>query len=308
MKMNENNKSKLHDLIDITDPRKVHDEIKYIVSLMTRDYEWDVFDILLADTVRLFNGEYPGYQSSKTKYHDLEHTNSVVLATARLMHGCFVEGLLLNPREILLGLACSLFHDVGLIQTLNDQEGTGAKYTVGHEERSIAFLTKYLSAKGFSPQDTEDCAQLIRCTILSLPVKQIPFRSREAETLGHIVGSADLLAQMADRNYLEKLLLLFKEFEEAGIPGFDSQLDLLKKTEGFYNFVAQKRLSEEFNGISANMRSHFDSRWNLPKDLYAESIKKNIDYLKTVVNACRDSFECYLDNLRRLGISEQFRQ
>lgn len=299
---------KLYDLINPADAQRVHDEVKHIISLLTDEYDYDMFDVFLKDTVRLFGGEYPGYQSSRTSYHDLEHTNSVVLATARLMHGCFLEGHALEPRSIFLGLASSLFHDIGLIQTMDDNEGTGAKYTVGHEERSIAFITKYLSSKGFSPQDTEDCAHLIRCTILSLPVKEIPFRSGKIETLGKIVGSADLLAQMADRNYLEKLLLLFREFEEAGVPGFDSALDLLQKTEGFYKFVAQKRLSEEFDGISANMRSHFNSRWGIPQDLYAESIRKNIEYLKTVIDGCRDSFECYLDNLKRLGISKQFRK
>jgi hypothetical protein len=275
---------------------------------MTDDYDDDNFDMLFNDIVDLFNGEYPGYQKSKTKYHDLEHTHSVVLATARLMHGCFLEGEALTPKNIFLGLAASLFHDSGLIQTENDSNGTGAKYTVGHEERSILFMREYLSLKNFSSREIEDCTHLIESTILSLPVKEISFRSKETETLGKIVGAADLLAQMADRNYLEKLLLLFKEFEEANIPGFSSELELLQKTEDFYNFVAQQRLSEEFGGISVSMLSHFKHRWNIDRDLYAESITKNIEYLKSVVDECKDTFECYLDKLRRLGISETIKR
>ena len=298
----------LYDLVNPANTREVHDEIKHIISLVAEAYDFDAFDRVLEDTVRMFDGEYPGYQPSKTKYHDLEHTNSVVLATARLMHACFLEGEAIEPRSIFLLLVAALFHDIGLIQTANEREGTGAKYTVGHENRSIEFMAEYLLSKGFSPQDTEDCAHIIRCTALSLSVKDVPFRSRELVTLGKILGSADLLAQMADRNYLEKLLLLFHEFEEAGIPGFDSELDLLQKTEDFYKYVAQMRLSEEFDGISENMLSHFKSRWNIPEDLYAKSISNNIAYLKTVIAGCQDSFECYLDNLRRLGISEQFRK
>ncbi|MFC1516739.1 hypothetical protein ACFL7E_08290 [Thermodesulfobacteriota bacterium] len=307
-KMKNNQTNKLYDLIDPANTQDAHDEIKYIISLVTDDYDDETFDIVLNDTVRLFGGEYPGYQPSKTKYHDLEHTNSVVLATARLMHGCFLEGETLKPRSIFLLLVAALFHDIGLIQTANDKEGTGAKHTVGHEDRSIEFMTDYLLSKGFSTQDTEDCSHLIRCTILSLSVRDVPFRSREIEILGKILGTSDLLAQMADRNYLEKLLLLFKEFEEAGIPTFDSEMDLLQKTEDFYKFVAQKRMSEEFEDISTNMLSHFKSRWNIQEDLYAASISKNIEYLKGVVAGCQDSFECYLDNLRRLGISKQFRK
>lgn len=297
--------TKLYDLLNVGTPQEVYNEIKYIISLMTDDYDYDHFEILFADTVRLFNGEYPGYQASKTKYHDLEHTNSVVLATVRLMHGCYIGGEALTPRRIFLGLAASLFHDIGLIQTEEDMNGTGAKYTVGHEERSINFMSEYLSSKNFSLKDIQDCSHLIRSTILSLPVKEIPFRSKEIEMLGKIVGSADLLAQIADRNYLEKLLMLFKEFEEANIPGFSSELELLQKTEDFYTFVAKKRLHEEFGGISAAMLSHFQHRWNINRDLYEESISKNIEYLKSVVDECKDKFECYLDKFRRLDISKK---
>jgi hypothetical protein len=132
--------SKLYDLVDPADPKKVFDEVKYIVSLMTDEFDHDRFDTLFDEIVKLFNGEYPGYQVSKTKYHDLEHTHSVVLATARLMHGCFIAGEAFRPHTIFLGLAANLFHDTGLIQTDNDTNGTGAKYTIGHEERSIDFM------------------------------------------------------------------------------------------------------------------------------------------------------------------------
>jgi hypothetical protein len=294
---------KLYDLIDISDSQEVFSEMQHIIALMTDGFDYNRFEMVFADTARLFRGEYPGYQASKTKYHDLEHTHSVVLATARLMHGCFTEGELLTSRTLFLGLTAALFHDVGLIQTANDMNGTGAKYTIGHEERSIEFMKAYFASKDFSSQDAKDCAHLIQSTILSLPVKEIPFGSKEIETLGQIVGSADLLAQIADRNYLEKLLLLFKEFEEADIPGFDSELELLQKTEDFFTHVAQKRLAEDLGGVSGAMLSHFKNRWDINKDLYAESISKNIEYLKSVVTECEDSFQCYLDNLRRMDIS-----
>jgi hypothetical protein len=296
---------KLYDLLDVSAPQEVYNEIKHIISLMTDDFAHDGFDVLFSDIVSVFTGEYPGYQASKTKYHDLEHTNSVVLATVRLMHGCYLDGEPLTPDGIFLGLSASLFHDIGLIQTSEDTSGTGAKYTVGHEQRSIDFMSKYLSSKNFSLQDIEDCMHFIQSTILSLPVKEIPFRSPKTELLGKIVGSADLLAQIADRNYLEKLFMLFKEFEEASIPGFSSELELLQKTEDFYTFVAKKRLDEECGGIAAAMINHFQNRWNINQDLYEESIAKNIEYLKSVVGVCQDEFDCYLDKLRRLDISKK---
>jgi hypothetical protein len=156
-----------------------------------------------------------------------------------------------------------------------------------------------MSEKDFPSQQIDDCSHLIMCTILNLPPKEIPFRSREIETLGKIVGTADLMAQIADRYYIEKLLLLFQEFQEAGIPDFATELDLLKKTEGFYKNVANQRLVHDFSGISTNMRAHFKQRYGVKKDLYSESIQKNIDYLRILLARAGDSIGSVRETLRR---------
>jgi len=299
---------KLHDLIDSTNSQNILNEITHIVSLMTNDFDHSILEQIYADLEKLFRGDFPGYRASNTQYHDLEHTNAVVLATARLIHGAFVEGHLLSAKKISLGLIGAIFHDIGFIQTNSEINGSGAKYTVGHEERSIEFMKSYLAQKSFSEQDLEDCTHVIMSTILSLAIKEIPFRSQEIEMLGKIVGSADLLAQMADREYLEKLFMLFREFEEAGLPGYGSELELLKKTEDFYKYVALQRLSEEFGGVSAFMRSHFKERWGFGRDLYQESIVTNIEYLKTIINTCNDSYSCYLEHLRRGRLAEKLRE
>ena len=289
----------LYDLVDVSDSAIVLNEIKQIVTLMTGEFDPSDLEMVYGDVVTLFKGEFPGYQASNTKYHDLEHTNSVALAAARLIHGCTLAGMTFEIDKILLGVYAALFHDVGLIQTQDDKIGSGAKYTVGHEKRSIVFMRKYLSQKGFPEQQIEDCSHLIMCTILNLPPKEIPFRSSEIETLGKIVGTADLMAQIADRYYLEKLLLLFQEFQEAGVPDFATELDLLKKTRGFYKNVANQRLVHDFSGISTNMTAHFKQRWGVEKDLYSESIQKNIDYLKVLLERTGDNIATVKKTLRR---------
>ena len=296
---------KLYDLVDLTNPQSVLDEIRYIVALMVNDFDHALFEQICADIKMLFEGDFPGYRASNTKYHDLEHTSSVVLATGRLIHGAFMEGHSFSAKTILLGLIGAIFHDIGFIQTDSDVNGSGAKYTIGHEERSIIFMKQYLSQKSFSKQDLEDITHIIKCTILSLEIKNIPFRSNDIVMLGKIVGSADLLAQMADREYLEKLFMLFKEFEEAGMPGYGSELELLQKTQNFYKYVALQRLSQGFDNVSAFMRPHFKNRWDLDRDLYQESIIANIDYLKTIVDSCDESYSCYLKYLRRGGLAEK---
>ena len=289
----------------IDDPETTLKEIISISLKVTKDFEATFFEKVFGDTKRLYEGNFPGYRASNTKYHDFNHTISVALATTRLIHGCSINGHLIRSRNMLLALVAALFHDVGLIQEKGDDKGSGAKYTVGHEERSIAFMQKYLAEKKFLPEEIEICSKFIRCTILSLPPKEIPFSSDELQNLGYIVGSADLSAQLADRLYLEKLLLLYKEFEEAGLPGFDSELELLQKTKDFYVNIAQKRFFQELNGVCVHMRSHFRQWMDIDKDLYNESIMKNIRYLEYLVALCLDSIECYLENLRRGDITQE---
>ncbi|MBI9082582.1 MAG: hypothetical protein JEZ11_03230 [Desulfobacterales bacterium] len=297
--------NRLEDLVDVSDPAAVLAEIKHIGSLLPNAVDLDAIETVHADTIRLFGGDYPGYRASNTKYHDLEHTHAVALAAMRLMHGCALEGMIFEAKDILLGIVSTYFHDVGLIQTEEDTEGTGAKYTVGHEERSIAFMDQYVQDLGFPPEAANDCAQIIRCTILQKPLTDIDFRNPTIKALGQIVGTADLLAQMADRQYLEKLLLLYEEFEEAGLPGYGSEIELLKKTKGFYESVVRQRLSQELGDMADLMVKHFNARWGLKQDFYARSISANLEYLARIMNNCLENPVCYLKTLRRGGISRK---
>jgi hypothetical protein len=282
MKMPEKN-VKLYDLLDSQDPQAVLTEILHILSLLGADGQMDRFISAYNDILKLFKGDYPGYRASNTRYHNLEHTIMVTLGTARLIHGCVAGGMGFAPDNVLTGLLAALYHDAGLIQKSRDRKGTGAKYTIGHEKRSVAFMRKNMDEKGYPPEQMDDCEQLIKCTNIRMPLSDIAFRSDEIKTLGMIVGSADLLSQIADRKYLEKLALLFKEFEEAGLPGFDSEEELIGKTEGFYKNVARKRLTQEMDNISSNMKHHFKVRWHIDRDLYAEAIANNIGYLRSMV-------------------------
>ena len=290
---------KLYDLLDGQDIDAVFAEISHIMGLSGAEAIEAPFSNVYQDVVRLFRGEYSGYQASNTKYHNLEHTLMVTLATARLIHGCAEAGFEFDTENILTGLLAALYHDVGLIQADHDKSGTGAKYTIGHEKRSVAFMRSNLAHWAFTSAQMNDCAALIKCTNLKLEVSEIGFRDQSLALIGKIVGSSDLLAQIADRQYLEKLFLLFKEFEEAGIPGFVSESELLEKTEDFYHHVARKRLYEDFGGLCDYMRVHFRKRWEIDRDLYAEAINHNIEYLKEIMNAGGSGRDLYRDFLKR---------
>jgi hypothetical protein len=90
---------------------------------------------------RIYNGKYPGYRACNTDYHDFPHVCAVFLAMARLSHGAVIDKMKFSERYIVLGLIAAIMHDVGYIQEEFDREGTGAKYTASHVQRSMDFLS-----------------------------------------------------------------------------------------------------------------------------------------------------------------------
>ncbi|MFH1913703.1 MAG: hypothetical protein ABIK45_05455 [Pseudomonadota bacterium] len=289
---------KLYDMVDPADAECVLREAEVCLREFFPEYEPSLLRRAFADVQGLFLGQYPGYRASNTKYHDFEHTCSVVLAQARLIHGAMSEGVVFAEIDAVKGLLASLYHDVGLIQSEDDTQGTGAKYTVGHEERSIQFMRQNLNGS-LPADDIEDMADCIRCTILAMPPARIAFRSDSMRLMGWFLGSADLLAQIADRYYLEKLLLLFEEFKEARLPGYGTAFDLLVKTRNFYQDVARKRLDTDLGRVDRYMRAYFKHRFDVDRDFYTEAIHRNLDYLDTIVDTCRDDIECFMRGLRR---------
>ena len=231
----------------------------------------------------IFAGETRGFRESWAKYHDLRHTRNVALATLRLFHGLECEGVHLPPDVIRLGIICAYFHDTGMLLTDRDKESSGAAYLRNHEERSINFLRDYLDDHDYPADYGDNCASIIECTNLTIDPADIGFASPELELAGHVLGTADILAQMADRYYLESLPLLYIEQQDAGIRHHPSLLALMRQTTTFYHEVIEQRLHVKFGNISRYMRSHFRVRWQLDRDLYSAFIEKNISYLEDVL-------------------------
>ncbi len=188
---------RLYDLVNVKDPDALLREVKYIASRICPDFDFQALEQAFSDTVKLFKGDYPGYRQSNTKYHDLRHTMDVLLASARLLHGAFVQGATLSARTVELALIGALFHDSGLIQTEDDLEGTGAKHTIGHEQRSVFFMENYFRQhRPDKEEDIRDCSHMILCTTLRTDIHDIPFKSMEIELAGKVMATADLLGQI----------------------------------------------------------------------------------------------------------------
>lgn len=280
-------------LIDMDDPRCIRDEVKIIVSMIFPEFDFEQLDKVFGDVIRLFKGKLPGYKKCNTNYHDLKHTTDTILALARLIHGAFINKCYLSKRNVNLGLICALLHDTGYIQHVDDRTGTGAKYTRIHVERSIEFTNKYFEENGYSQRHMSDAGCILKCTGININTRDIEFESLQVELIGKILGTADLLGQMADRTYLEKLPLLFREFKEGKIEGYENELDLLKKTVEFYDRI-QDRFEEQFGGVNKWSRDHFKERWNIDRDMYGETIDRHIQYVKMILENHRENCFLYL--------------
>jgi hypothetical protein len=254
--------------------------------------------VLFQEFRGLFAGKYPGYRASNTRYHDLTHTTDTTLAMARLLHGVTLGGAQLSEHGVYLGVVSALLHDTGYIQTLDDTQGTGAKYTREHIERSIEFTRRDFQARGFPERDAAMVGEILRCTGLDVQIEQIQFMSEETRLLGHCLGTADLLGQVADRRYLERLVFLYEEFREAGIEGYETEWDMLTKTPGFIT-MSRRRCAEELGGVDKSMIRHFRARWGIDRDMYQEDIDANMAFLSKVILNHRNDYRKWM---RRKGI------
>jgi len=280
-------KTKLYDLVQTDSAEAVLEEVLLILKRISPDFDDAPVTHAYIITIGLYEGIYPGFQACNTEFHDLRHSVETFLAMARLIHGATLDGKVFSHEQITLGLTASILHDAGYIQEDCDMEGTGAKHTGSHVQRSMDFLTHYGKEQGFSEESIAAGRAVILCTDLSIDFKTIVFSSPETELLGKMLGAADLLAQMADRTYLEKLLFLYREFSEANIGNYEGEVDLLKKTVAFYDFIAH-RLENTLDASDRFMVSHFAVRWNIPKNLYHESISRQKNYLSQILQKSSD--------------------
>ena len=238
----------------------------------------------------LFNGNYPGYRRCNTFYHDLSHTLDCLLVTAKLIHGAFLNGVHFDQRDVNLGLISALMHDTGYIQAVDDDTGTGGQYTACHIQRSIEFMKKYFHDNGFPPEYSPICTDLLRCTGLDVKIADIKFQSREHEILGKILGTADLIGQMANENYLEKLPFLYDEFKEGGVPGYRDAFDLVEKTPAFWEMV-KERFVLELGHVDRYLRDSLRVLWGINQDLYRQAIDRNIERLQALLATPRLTFQ-----------------
>lgn len=277
--------------VDITSPAAVHREVARIFAGVYGDGAMPALAQAFDDIAVLCRGQHPDFHACDTPYHDLQHVLDVTLAMARIVAGHDRDqpaGRRLGPELAVLGVVVALFHDVGYLRRLHDRlHGNGAEYTSRHIDRGARFLAGYLPALGMDGRLTDMARHLIRFTAYGSGLPAAAERDPVLRRLGAMLGSADLLAQMSDRCYLEKCRdRLFFEFDLArrhtapGAAGwsFASPEELIRNTPGFLRHAVDARLNGLFGSVHAYALPFLGGR-----DAYMDGIEKNRRYLMHIL-------------------------
>jgi len=275
--------------VDVTDPRVVGAAVRDILETCHGDFDFSPVDILVEDFDRLYSGQYSGFHACDIKYHDAQHVLDVTLAMARLLdgHERSHPDDALGPELALAGIAAALFHDSGYIRRTRDSRNhNGAAYTRVHVDRSARFLVDYLPTVGL--EDLVGTASaIVQYTAYDLSAMPFGVEGAAGHRLGTLLGTADLIAQLADVDYLRKCREhLYEEFEAGGIAGKDASADatgtvyespdhLLESTPDFMLQVIRDRLGERLDGVYRYAGVHFGG-----PNLYMEAIQQNCDKLE----------------------------
>jgi hypothetical protein len=152
-------------------------------------------------------------------YHDITHTILVADVGQAILQGRQLARGDLTPHDWLQAVVAMMFHDIGYIRTLLRKDGesdcvinpqgqrvtpprgaTDAFMTPYHVTRGAMFIRERFS--GDNSLDTDlinDCIEMTR-----FPVPH-DLRYRPTDTLPGLVRVADLIGQMADPQYFQKL-------------------------------------------------------------------------------------------------------
>jgi len=285
-----------HDVTNTVRVSSVQHVCKAVWQLFAARYPSGSFDAVwmaFHDFERLYTGKDRDYHAADTSYHDIQHTLDVTLALARLIVGherSASEHERLGEDRARFALVAALFHDAGYVRHRRRDLSAvnGAVFTRTHVGRSGAFLEQYLPTIGLGAF-SDVVSRVVHFTGYEVPIDTIELDDSRDRMVGQLLGTADLLAQMADRCYLEKCRdRLYPEFvlgevavssEATGSRApYQSGRDLLQKTMGFYQKSARARLEKDLDRAYRFMEPFFEA----DGDPYLRFVEKNMRFLDHV--------------------------
>lgn len=272
------------DSVDLTDAGEVCRAVCGLLADRFDDAPLPVVRQAFDTFVQLYAGTLPGYVGCDTWYHDAQHSLDAALAFTRLVDGYerSEPDASLGAERAAVGVIIALFHDAGYIREAGDAEHqNGAEFTLNHVARSGEFLADYLPTVGLAHW-ADRARQIVHFTGYEIALDRIRVADPLDRKLGFFLGTVDLLAQMADTEYLEKCWHhLYHEFEICGLageaapgrpqPAYTSPDDLMRKTPAFNQAIWDERLDGYFERSYRYFSAHFEGR-----NCYVDAVQQNM--------------------------------
>ncbi len=219
--------------------------------------------------------------NSDALYHNVQHTMMVTLVGQEIFRGRFLK-MRQEPDDWLHFTTALLCHDIGYIRGVCPGD-TADSYVIDDAGNRVtpprgasdAFLSPYHVDRGkifvrhrFGPVpfiDEERVAKAIELTRFPVPQSG---DHQETDTEAGLVRAADLIGQLADPNYPQKVTALYWEFVETGVADnldYTSAADLAEAYPAFFwnsiqpyigPAVEYLLLTQEGKQWVANLRSH----------------------------------------------------
>jgi hypothetical protein len=189
--------------------------------------------------------------NSDALYHNVDHTILVTLVGQQVLRGKHIREGGVTAEDWLHYAVSLLCHDIGYIKGVcqADSEGvyatgvesspvkltpgaTDASLTPYHVDRGKLFVKERFG--GHKLIDVQLIQECIEPTRFPVPSKE---DHPDTTSLPGLVRAADLIGQLSDPRYLNKIPALFHEFQETGVNdklGYKTPADLRRNYPKFY--------------------------------------------------------------------------
>lgn len=208
--------------------------------------------------------------NSNALYHNVEHTVIVTLVGQEILRGKQLREGNVSCEDWLQTIISLLCHDIGYVKGVCRQDrskerlfatgigdemislplsSTDASLTPYHVDRGKLFIEEHFSGRDFI--DVQAIKRNIELTRFPVPNDA---DHKDTVDFPGLVRAADLIGQLSDPRYLDKLPALFYEFEETGtnkILGYRHPGDLRAGFPNFFWNVVDSYIQEGLRHLEA---------------------------------------------------------
>ncbi|MEB3178750.1 MAG: metal-dependent phosphohydrolase [Nostocaceae cyanobacterium] len=212
---------------------------------------------------------------SDAPYHDLEHTVLVTLVGQEILRGKQIMEGGVSPRAWLHFIISLLCHDIGYIKGICRDDWTPERlYTTGVDNHMIVLSSKATDAS-LTPYHVDRSKQFVaekfaRERLINIELIKhnieltrfpVPNDAEHSDTLNYpgLARAADLIGQLGDTNYLDKIPALFSEFEETGANqklGYRHPQDVRASYPKFYRHTVYPLIQEGLEYLRATLQGN----------------------------------------------------